>query len=454
MQMQETLHRSLRSEIERNMRENGYTISKTAEISGINPGTLSDILNSNPPRAITIHHLDSLARAFGQPEGWLYDLYPEECLAEGKISRPRLIPYLIRCAEVGCQDCLELAVSQLLENPKHLSILYNVAERLYEEGKHKEARPFYEYVVENEKDSFSDQFIISQYRLFRLSIGTNSDENWKAVIRFEIYRKRLPENYQLDALLQVARVYYALHKWSFVEKFADELRELSLLVYKDNLRRRKKNRENEFFKTERHLVVYYGQGFLLKGVALIMREKYEEAKKYVAAYANLSWFEDLDELGVEEVNKFHYWGKANLYALNITMGNLETLTDYVQFLEKNPHEIMTGLLTIMKAANKYDLNVDGILDGFSEYMVRVEDYKHAIDLSKIFRLREQKYEYDFRKGRISQGIDELLHCLDLSLIIHNHKGFKRCVTLFWKFFTHASNEQRKRYQMILEREDE
>ncbi|WP_429814506.1 helix-turn-helix domain-containing protein [Brevibacillus porteri] len=71
------MHRSLRSEIEQNRKKHGYTLSKLGELTGINPGSLSEILNGNPPRAITIGQLDALAKVFGHDSGWLYELYPE-----------------------------------------------------------------------------------------------------------------------------------------------------------------------------------------------------------------------------------------------------------------------------------------------------------------------------------------------------------------------------------------
>ncbi|EJL25870.1 helix-turn-helix transcriptional regulator [Brevibacillus sp. BC25] len=208
METRKTTQKSIRSEIDKNMKENGYTLSKLSELSGVNPGDLSEILNSNPPRAITIGQLDTLAKVFEKAPGWLYELYPEECIAEEKISRPRLIPYLVRCAELGHQDCIEVVVSRLLENPKNVSILFTVAEQLFQNGRKPMSVPFYQLVIETEKDSHSDHFLISQYRLFRALQGTSPEDNWKAVIRFEPYRNRLSENHQLDALLHLANACY------------------------------------------------------------------------------------------------------------------------------------------------------------------------------------------------------------------------------------------------------
>jgi transcriptional regulator with XRE-family HTH domain len=162
MGLQKTIQRSLRSEIEHHMKERGYTLSKLGELTGINPGNLSDMLNRHPPRAITISQLDAMAMAFEQAPGWLYELYEEECFSEGKVSRPRVVPYLIRCAEIGRQDCIESVVSKLLENIKNVSILFSVAEQLFQSGMRKKSVPFYQLVIESEKDSHAEHFVLAQ----------------------------------------------------------------------------------------------------------------------------------------------------------------------------------------------------------------------------------------------------------------------------------------------------
>ncbi|MFA4133136.1 MULTISPECIES: hypothetical protein [unclassified Brevibacillus] len=88
-----------------------------------------------------------------------------------------------------------------------------------------------------------------------------------------------------------------------MEFYADELLSLSFKVYDNELRKRKNNKVCDPLKTDRHLVVYYGQGYLLKCVALQMQGLYGEARECVQGYADLAWFELLDEVGLKEVEK-------------------------------------------------------------------------------------------------------------------------------------------------------
>ncbi|KMZ43776.1 MULTISPECIES: helix-turn-helix transcriptional regulator [Bacillales] len=448
--LQGTMHWSLRSEIERHRRECGYTLSKLGELTGINHGSLSEILNGNPPRAMTIGQLDALAAVFGREPGWLYELYTEECISEGRISRPRLIPYLIRCAEVGRQDCIEEVVPKLLDNPKNISTLFLVAEQLYESGKQKESVPFYQAVVDSEKDGHSDQFVMSQYRLFRAALGTNSEENGEAVIRFAPYRNRLPENYQLDALFQLARVSYALQKWKKSEQYADELRYLAETIYIYELDRLKREKKSELPETERHLVYYYAIGHLFKGAALEMQGLYVQAKPYVHAYADLGWFELLDEVGHQEVERFRVWAKANLYTLEVLAGNTSIIKEYADYLESLPtNEILAGLISIMKSANTYQFCVDEILERFSSHIASFGQFKEAIGLDRQLRFRYQIAIYEFGKGRIGKGIEETLTCLSLADSVSRHEDVLKCVSLFEEYRQYASASQVEQYQSIV-----
>ncbi|CAI8947127.1 XRE family transcriptional regulator [Brevibacillus sp. IT-7CA2] len=449
MRLQETLQRSLRSEIEMNQKQNGYTLSKLSKLSGINHGHLSDMLRGNRP--VTIKQLDALAKAFGQPDGWLYEMYTEECFVNERVSRPRVIPYLVRCAEIGLHECIQQTVSKLLDDRKNVSILFSVAEQLFEKGKHKESVIFYKLVIENEKDSHTERFAISHYRLFRASQGSDAEENWEAVIRFKAYRNRLSENYQLDGLLQLSTVCFVLQRWGEMERYADELRSLAIRVYDDELRKRKSKKECDPLKTERHLVVYYGQGFLLKGAALQMQGQYAEAKKYVQGYSDLGWFQLLDDIGLKEVEKFRIWAKANLYTYSLLMGEITVLPEYLEFLSNHPVEIPAGMLTMMEAASKYDIDIENILEQYSKEIERFFEFKEPVNIGRHYNFRYHKTVYELKRGRIHKALEEILTSLNLADQLKNHQAFKRSAALFWAHRHHASQHHERIYQEIMGR---
>ncbi|WP_232277309.1 helix-turn-helix domain-containing protein [Paenibacillus sp. 481] len=424
--------RTLRSEIEHQMKIHNYTLSKLSQQSGINNGHLSLILNANPPRPMTIKQLDAIGRAFDQPEGWLYELYSEECFRHEKVSRPRVIPYFIKCVQIGRFDCVEAVVSIMLEDLKSsLLILFEVAEQLFHTGLKQESIPFYRYVIENERNNFSDIFVMSQYRLFVASQGLDAEENWRAVIRFEPYRKRLPENIQLDAHLKLANLCFTLQKWKDMERYADELRELATILYKNELRKKNSDKISEPLKATYHLVAYYGLGFLLKALALKHQGFYEQSKEYTLGYADLSWFETLDETGQFEVKRFQLWAKGNLFTLDMLIGNIGVLPDYLQYLRVNPHEILPGLVTIVKAANMHTFQIEDVLHEFSYEISRFDKYEDVFKRGLHLRFRFDLATYYFQRGKYVEGIDTISFCIALCQGMNSDETFLlECIKLY------------------------
>ncbi len=60
---------TIRSKIETELKQRGYSFSGFSKISGINRGTFSTMLNSNPPKPISVRQMDLITKALGYPEG-------------------------------------------------------------------------------------------------------------------------------------------------------------------------------------------------------------------------------------------------------------------------------------------------------------------------------------------------------------------------------------------------
>ncbi|CCF16704.1 putative DNA-binding domain protein [Brevibacillus laterosporus GI-9] len=180
-----------------------------------------------------------------------------------------------------------------------------------------------------------------------------------------------------------------------------------------------------------------------------MQGLYEEAKKYVNIYADLGWFELLDDLGEREIEKFRIWGKANMYTLDLLLGNIGVLSEYIDFLTQYPNEHTAGFLTIMKSANLHNFSADDILERFSNEIKGFDTYTDPINISRHLHFRYQKALYEFRNKRISRGIDDTLRCLGLSDIVNHHQEYKRCVELLWKYRRYASRQQKEYFEAIV-----
>ncbi|MDQ1236042.1 transcriptional regulator with XRE-family HTH domain [Paenibacillus sp. SORGH_AS306] len=78
---------TLITELESEMHKQGYSLSHFSKVSGINRGILSATLNGNPPKLMSITQLDTMVKALGKPESWLYELFIEQCFSERKQSQ-------------------------------------------------------------------------------------------------------------------------------------------------------------------------------------------------------------------------------------------------------------------------------------------------------------------------------------------------------------------------------
>ncbi|MFK4472268.1 tetratricopeptide (TPR) repeat protein [Paenibacillus sp. RC73] len=449
---------TIRSEIEKELKLGGYTFNSFGQATGLNRGIFSAMLNGNPPKPISVRQMDLITKALNYPEDWLYDLYVDECFYDGRPHWKRVKPFLIRCVEVGNLRCVEKVLSRLMEDLNHIPTIFALAEELYEEGKLQEAVPFYECVIENEKYQHSERLAISHYKLFVASIGQDLERNLESVLRFIPYRNRLPENYHLDALLKLANIYFSLHQWKEVERYADELRNLATIVYKNEIQKRKNVGKFRLLETERPLVVYYGQGYLLKGNALELQGMYEKAMEYIEGYADLSWFEGLDELGLEEVELLKLWAEANKLNLKVLMGEKGSLPLYVNFLKANPLEVLPGLLTIVESAIKHNFCIDTILFDFSDEIKGFNDsfsldsgyYQLAPTVDRYADLHYKLAIYYFSNDKIYQGLDCILESLKFYKNINNKTKFVECVALFEKFRKNSTSQHKTNYETIME----
>lgn len=449
---------TIRSKIETELKQRGHTFSSFSKVSGINRGIFSTMLNSNPPKPISVRQMDLITKALGYPEGWLYELYIDECFYEGKGHWKRIKPFLLRCVELGREDCIQKVLSRLTEDLSYVPTIFELAEELHEAGKKKESIPFYECVIENERYYHSERLAICQYRLFCCSLNTDLDNNRQATIKFAPFRRNLPENYQLDALLKLTNAYFQFYDYEAAIHYAKELEVLVTSIYWHHAQARAKNREVIRLNTERHLIVYYGQAYLMQGNSLEKQGLYEAAMKFIPYYENLTEFEGLDEIGMIEAQKFEIWGIANRLNLEILMGDTASLPAYVELIRNNPQEILLGLLTIIESANHYSYSVDEILalfaeniNEFRELRTNISYYHTNNDLLTYSRFFLELSRYYFSKGSYTEAIDSMLISLKASSELNDKNYYIKSITLlFEKYKDHSTEEQRTEYKKVLQ----
>ncbi|WP_144530063.1 helix-turn-helix transcriptional regulator, partial [Peribacillus simplex] len=119
---------TIREQLEEHLRKHGMTINRFADLSGVNSGTLSNILNGNRP--ISMQQLDRITSGMGLPDGYFYDLYIDECIFHATPDWRRLGPFLLRCAELDKLDCLDRAIRMTMDNVAYAPMLFDMAETL------------------------------------------------------------------------------------------------------------------------------------------------------------------------------------------------------------------------------------------------------------------------------------------------------------------------------------
>ncbi len=323
---------------------------------------------------------------------------------------------------------------------------FYVAEYLFKEEKKAEAAPLYRYIIDRETDPHDRTFLLCQFRLFQCLVGVSSEGNREALANFEAFYSDLPEDIRLDAVLLMANVCYSLSDWKKVERYGEELHTLAKNIYQNLIN--EKNVKN--LQMERHLVVYYGHGLRIKGFILSMQGRYEEAKKYVAQYSDLGWFEFLDETGKKEVEKFKTWGKGNMFILELNTGNSSILPEFMEYLEGNPDIILQGMLAAVESANKFNFSVDDMLKKFCGKLPPINADVTYINGTQLFHFWFEKAKYSFNRNLMINGIDELLYALYLAHKMKYYTGFEKCASLYREHSDYATEQQKWNYKHIVE----
>lgn len=446
---------TIRAEIEDHIKQRGTTLHQFAELAEVNVGTLSGIISGNRP--ISVGQLDRITTVMGFPEGHFYDLYVNECLIPPGAHWRRLRPFLLRCAELERYDCLKQVLNCLLEDLKQIGGIYDTAEMMFSEGWKQAATLLYESVIECERSNHSERLAMSYFRLYQI-FQNDVIKGFKAAMQFLPYRYRVPEAISLEGLLMLTETYAIRLDWVEVENYACELRTLARVMYD------KKIWKDPEFTPEKPLVYYYGMASLFMSGSYDYQGRLEESRKWIAEYADLSWFEGLDEAGRAEVALLKTFAKANFICVDIKSGNRSRISEYVEFLEQHPDEIVEGLITLIESANRHHFFVDDVITKFSG---EIEKYrlsgKERWQSKRIgtdnntkappyyfrYSVFFQDYAlYNFRKGLFREGIKDILYSMKVSLKLSSKDLLTNSMAIFELYRQYASEAQCKEYSKL------
>nr|WP_245368457.1 helix-turn-helix transcriptional regulator [Paenibacillus silagei] len=441
----------IRDQLALYLSQKGMPINQFSGQSGINSGTLSRILSGHQP--IAMNHLERITKAMDLPEDHFYSLYVDECFYFSSPTWRRLRPFLVRSAELGRLDCVEQVVQNLLENLVYAPMLFEVAEGLFQEGLWQAAELLYKNVSVSEKYQNSERLALCQYRLFRIAIGDDQARNLQAAHLFEGYLDRLDEADQLDGLNHLGHVYGSMNRWHKVDELAKKMLQLATLRY--NLQRQSDRRESNEKKTEEPLYFYILYAQLIRSTVCEELGDYNSALDWVSLYMDGSWIQEDNEEAKRIVAQFQEWGTANRLLYRVMGGQYEALSDYVEYISARPDEIFIALYNIILSANRYDWNVDYILERFASYIpyrTNLAEYginhNQQIITNQYSRfLAEMAFYYLHNKRK--EGIVFILQSLESSARINNESNILKCVDLFEQHRHLADEEEKEQYKLLI-----
>ncbi|WP_231505481.1 transcriptional regulator [Paenibacillus massiliensis] len=398
-----------------------------------------------------MQHLDGITSGMALPEGHFYELYIDEYIAGATADWRRLRPFLARCAELGKLDCITKVTNEIMDNLSYTPMLFDLAEQWYGEDNKAAAMVLYQRVAESEKMQHSERLALCHYRMFTISLGDDLEANLRAAILFEGYVSYLDELDQLDALLKLAYTYDALRRWNKVDELAQKLYKVSIMEYK--LQRSSDRTVNFIKQPERPLCSYPLYALLLRSVACEENEDYEGALHYVHLYSNPDWIQEDTEESRRVLGQFKEWAIANTMLYRLLSGDFEIIPEYLNYISAFEDEIPTAIFNVVKAANRYNFNVDFFLERFSShisirrYLNKIAEYNQQIMDEQYTCLLAELAKYHLSYNR-NTGIQYILQALNFSLKIKSEKNIIKCLVLFERYRSKATHLEKLEFNNL------
>lgn len=437
------------------MDQQQFKVSQLGRRTGLNPGTISSILNGH--KLIAVDQLDRVTSVMGLEEGYFYSQYIQESMVDAPPNWRRLKPLLFRCAELNRLDCTQRIVNLLLDNLTYSPLLFETAEELRDLGELAAAALLYEGVALSERSQHSERLALCQYRLFTLRLGEDQAKNLEAAIHFEPYVERLDEINQLDALKELANAYRSLRRWNKVFEVAQKMLSKASIIYNLSENPDLKRKEQQK-KMGRPLFFYIAYANLLLSNVYDEQGDYEQAINHIGLYSDLSWVKETHDEALRWKSLFMEWAEANKFVSRLMSGEETAIPEYVVYLRLRQEEQLPGLLNILQAANKFEYNIDQTLKGFEDDIQKIlktqssDIYNKQIVSERISRLLYELSRYLLRNENYKTGMEYLLRSLKSSVTINNETSILKCIRLFEKYRGFSSSEITLEYHYLVTEE--
>ncbi|EHS57489.1 helix-turn-helix transcriptional regulator [Paenibacillus sp. Aloe-11] len=451
---------TIRAELDRYLKQEGLSLTQFGHIAGMNRGIVSSIVTGN--KSMSVNQLDRITEAMGLAEGYFYDLFIENYIIDFPPNMRRIERLLYRCAELDKLDAIRRVVGAIMDNLLYSPKLFDIAETLFAQGQPAAALLLYEGVAEAEKYQHSERLAICQYRIFTIQIGNDQSGNLRASAVFEAFVERLDEIDQLDALKDLANVYRSLRKWDKVDEMARKMRAKAEIQY--SMKHQQDSREYDECskRLSRPMFVYITYADLLCASVCEAQGDYQQALDYTYTYTNLDWVKETDEKTQHWIGLFQQWAEGNTYVYKLLSGDISVLRDYVEYIAatsgSNEQEEISKLLNVVIAANRFELEVDDILqrfdtkiNSFSEHSSSDDMYTKQVIPDYIAWFGYELAYYYLHQGSYIDGFKHLMYSMESYHILNNETYFINCMGLFLHFREYAVTETKAKFLNLIEK---
>ncbi|WP_246062106.1 helix-turn-helix domain-containing protein [Paenibacillus oralis] len=437
---------TIRDRLEDFLRSNNMTLNQFSELTQINSGTLSGIINGHRP--IAMQQLDRITAGMGLPEGYFYEMYIDECFFHASPDWRRIGPFLQRSAGLNKLDCIMQVVRLMMDNLSYIPLLFNLAEKFFQEGKREAAIILYESIAESEQRQHSERLALCQYRLFTLGLSKDQNKNLAQALHFEYFVDRLEEQYQLDALIGLINVFASLRRWDKLAGLAEKLKIRATVHYELNGSKKPQEIKNQ-------IIFYILYAYLILGVTHFEFGRYEDALHYVSLYTDCSWVKKPNEDEKAVIYQFQEWAEGNRYTYQLLSGKVEVLPEYLNYISTRENEVFIALCEIVIAANKFNINIDSILEQYESFLRHQEQQSRLGKISvqytddRFVGLLSGLGTYYLKKNEYDRGLKYVLDSLAFAIEIHSEHDMLKCVGLFEQYRDFANKDAKFRYKTLI-----
>lgn len=257
------------------------------------------------------------------------------------------------------------------------------------------------------------------------------------------------ENESLDTLVKKINLAFSLNGWEKMIELSKQLYTKAKALYEETLYKKEQRHELSPSTIDRPLVYYYGYSHLTKGVALQKLNRLDETLNCIESYANLDWFNGLDEEGLREVDYFRNIAVGNRISVNVLRGQESALLDLVIFLKENPEEMLPGAILFLQAANRYGFDITPYLQEFDDRIDELGGYDDSEHNAYFITFLEEYVEYASNKNKSNVAIIKLLSTLEFLSTLKDDFAFKKGCMLFKKLEHLATPSQTEKYIRIV-----